>query len=86
VARADEFAAGFQPYQATVPSGAALPGRLMRQASSPDDVAAIIAVAATARRPRARYLPGARNRLNTGLLTTLPPRFGDRIKTKITGA
>ena len=41
-------------------------------------------MAATARRPRARYLPGTRNRLNTGLLTTLPARLGDRIKTKIT--
>jgi len=29
-------------------------------------------------------MPGARNRLNTGLLTTLPARFGDRIKTRIT--
>jgi hypothetical protein len=45
-------------------------------AASPDEVAAVIAVAATARRPRARYLPGTRNRLNTGLLTTLPARLG----------
>ena len=86
VARADDFAAGFEPYRATVPSGAALPDRLMRQASSADDAAAVIAVAATAPRPRARYLPGVRNRLNTGLLTTLPARIGDRIKTRITSA
>ena len=84
VARSDDFAAGFGAYRATVPGGAALPDRLMRQAASPDDVAAVIAVAATAPRPRARYLPGTRNRLNTGLLTTLPARFGDRIKTRIT--
>jgi NAD(P)-dependent dehydrogenase (short-subunit alcohol dehydrogenase family) len=84
MARADGFATGFQPYRATVPGGAALPGRLMRQAASADDVSAVIATAATARRPRARYMPGARNRLNTGLLTTLPARVGDRIKTKIT--
>lgn len=86
VARAGDFAAGFEPYRATVPSGAALPERLMRHASSADDVAVVIAAAATARRPRARYLPGARNRLNTGLLTTLPTRIGDRIKTRITSA
>ena len=84
VTRADDFAAGFGPYRATVPSGAALPDRLMRQAASADDVAAVIAEAATARRPRARYMPGARNRLSTGLLTMLPGRFGDRIKTRIT--
>ena len=86
VTRADDFAAAFGPYRATVPSGAALPDRLMRQASSPDQVAAVIAAAATARRPRARYLPGARNRFNTGLLATLPARLGDRIKTRITSA
>jgi NAD(P)-dependent dehydrogenase (short-subunit alcohol dehydrogenase family) len=84
VSRADDFAAGLAVYRATVPAGAALPDRLMRGAASPDDVAAVIAVAATARRPRARYLPGTRNRLNTGLLTTLPARLGDRIKTRIT--
>jgi NAD(P)-dependent dehydrogenase (short-subunit alcohol dehydrogenase family) len=86
VARADDFATGFRPYLATVPAGAALPDRLMRQASSAEDVAAVIATAATARRPRARYLPGARNRFNTGLLTSLPARFGDRIKTRIASA
>ena len=84
VARADDFAAGFRPYRATVPAGAALPDRLMRQASKAEDIAAVIATAATARRPRARYLPGTRNRLNTGLLTTLPARTADRIKTRIT--
>jgi NAD(P)-dependent dehydrogenase (short-subunit alcohol dehydrogenase family) len=84
VTRAEDFAAGFAAYRATVPAGAALPDRLMRGAASPDDVAAVIAVAATAPRPRARYLPGTRNRLNTGLLTTLPARLGDRIKTRIT--
>jgi NAD(P)-dependent dehydrogenase (short-subunit alcohol dehydrogenase family) len=84
VTRAGDFAAGFGEYRATVPGGAALPDRLMRQAASADDVAAVIALAATARRPRARYLPGTRNRLNTSLLTMLPARLGDRIKTKIT--
>ena len=84
VTRSDDFAAGFGAYRATVPGGAALPDRLMRQAAPPDDVATVIAEAATARRPRARYMPGARNRLSTGLLTMLPGRFGDRIKTRIT--
>jgi hypothetical protein len=70
-------AAGFGAYRATVPGGAALPDRLIRQAASPDDVA-VIAVAATARRPRARYMPGTRNRFNAGLLATLPARFGDQ--------
>ena len=56
----------------------------MRQAASPDDVAAVIAEAATARRPRARYMPGARNRLSAALLAGLPARLGDRIKARIT--
>lgn len=84
-ARAGDFAAGFGPYRATVPAGAALPAGLMRNAASAHEVAAVIARAATDRRPRARYVAGARNRLSAGLLAALPARLGDRIKARIAG-
>jgi NAD(P)-dependent dehydrogenase (short-subunit alcohol dehydrogenase family) len=84
-ALSDEFAAGLRPYRTVVPAGASLPAALMRRAASAEDVAAVIAKAATDRRPRARYVPGARNRLSVTLLTGLPARLGDRVKTRITG-
>jgi hypothetical protein len=47
--------------------------------------AARLAEAALTARPRPRYRPGLRNRLNTRLLTMLPTRASDRIKLWITG-
>jgi NAD(P)-dependent dehydrogenase (short-subunit alcohol dehydrogenase family) len=73
------------PYRASWPAGFGFPERLLRAAVSVDTIAATLAEAALVPRPRARYRPGLRNRLNTRLLTGLPTRASDRIKIWITG-
>jgi NAD(P)-dependent dehydrogenase (short-subunit alcohol dehydrogenase family) len=73
------------PYRAVWPGGFGFPERLLRAAASVDTIAAILAEAALAARPRPRYRLGLRNRLNTRLLTMLPTRASDRIKIWITG-
>jgi NAD(P)-dependent dehydrogenase (short-subunit alcohol dehydrogenase family) len=79
----DEEALG--PYRAVWPAGFGFPKRLLRAAVPVDGIAATLAEAALAPRPRARYRPGMRNRLNTRLLTTLPTGSSDRIKRRIAG-
>jgi hypothetical protein len=72
-------------YRAVWPAGFGFPQRLLRAAASVDGIAATLASAALAPNPRPRYRPGLRNRLNTLLLTTLPTRSSDRVKTWIAG-
>jgi NAD(P)-dependent dehydrogenase (short-subunit alcohol dehydrogenase family) len=74
-----------RPYRVVWPAGFGFPKRLLRAAAGVDGIAATVATAALAPRPRARYRPGLRNRLNTRLLTTLPTWFSDRIKRRIAG-
>ena len=73
-----------QPYRASWPAGFGFPDRL-KAAATVDGIAATLAEAALAPRPRPRYRPGLRNRLTTRLLTTLPARSSDRIKRRIAG-
>jgi NAD(P)-dependent dehydrogenase (short-subunit alcohol dehydrogenase family) len=68
------------PYRALWPGGLGFPERLLRAAASVDGIAATLAEAALAPRPRPRYRPGLRNRLSTRLLTTLSTRAADRVK------
>jgi NAD(P)-dependent dehydrogenase (short-subunit alcohol dehydrogenase family) len=63
--------------------GAGFPQRLLAAPAAVDDVAARIVAISTTSRPRARYLLGARNRLNTTLLTRTPTRLSDAIKTRL---
>jgi NAD(P)-dependent dehydrogenase (short-subunit alcohol dehydrogenase family) len=74
-----------EPYRAVWPEGLGFPERLLRTAAGVDGIAATLAEAVLAPRPRPRYRPGLRNRLNTRLLTTLPTRASDRVKTWIAG-
>jgi NAD(P)-dependent dehydrogenase (short-subunit alcohol dehydrogenase family) len=74
-----------QPYRSTWPAGFGFPDRLLKAAAPVDGIAATLVKAALASSPRPRYRPGLRNRLNTRLLTTLPTRSSDRIKTRIAG-
>jgi hypothetical protein len=74
-----------EPYRAVWPEGLGFPERLLRAAAGVDGIAATLAEAALAPRPHPRYRPGLRNRLNTRLLTTLPTRASDRVKTWIAG-
>jgi NAD(P)-dependent dehydrogenase (short-subunit alcohol dehydrogenase family) len=74
-----------EPYRAVWPEELGFPERLLRAAAGVDGIAATLAEAALAPRPRPRYRPGLRNRLNTRLLTTLPTRASDRVKTWIAG-
>jgi NAD(P)-dependent dehydrogenase (short-subunit alcohol dehydrogenase family) len=74
-----------QPYRAIWPAGFGFPDRLLKAAATVDGIAATLAEAALAPRPRPRYRPGLRNRLTTRLLTTLPTRSSDRIKRRIAG-
>jgi NAD(P)-dependent dehydrogenase (short-subunit alcohol dehydrogenase family) len=74
-----------EPYRATWPAGFGFPQRLLQAAAPVDRVAAEVVKAALAANPRPRYQPGLRNRMNTALLTTLPTRAADRIKTRIAG-
>ncbi len=73
-------------YRGTWPAGFGFPERLLKAAASVDSAGEVVADAALARNPRRRYRPGLRNRMNTRLLTALPARFTDRIKTRIVGA
>jgi hypothetical protein len=73
------------PYRAVWPAGFGFPQRLLRAAASVDGIAATLARAALEPRPRARYCPGMRNRLNTRLLTTLPTGPSDRVKRRTAG-
>jgi NAD(P)-dependent dehydrogenase (short-subunit alcohol dehydrogenase family) len=75
----------FAPYRAVWPGGLGFPERLLRAATSVDGIAATLASAALAPDPRPRYRPGLRNHLNTWLLTTLPTRSSDWVKTWIAG-
>jgi NAD(P)-dependent dehydrogenase (short-subunit alcohol dehydrogenase family) len=72
-------------YRGVWPAGFGFPTRLLQTAAPVEGIAATLATAALARRPRARYRRGLRNRLNTWLLTTLPTRASDRIKRRIAG-
>jgi NAD(P)-dependent dehydrogenase (short-subunit alcohol dehydrogenase family) len=74
-----------QSYRSTWPAGFGFPDRLLKAAAPVDGIAATLVKAALTPSPRARYRPGMRNRVNTRLLTTLPARSSDRIKTRIAG-
>ncbi len=73
------------PYRATWPAGFGFPERLLKAAASATSAGAVLAKAALASNPHDRYRPGLRNRLNTLLLTVLPSRVTDGIKTRIAG-
>jgi NAD(P)-dependent dehydrogenase (short-subunit alcohol dehydrogenase family) len=85
--RAETLAAGYAdellPYSRLIPHGVRWPDSLTRSAATPERVAETIAGAATGTNPKARYVPGARNRLNVRLLTALPTGTADRIKSKL---
>jgi NAD(P)-dependent dehydrogenase (short-subunit alcohol dehydrogenase family) len=72
-------------YRATWSRGFAFPQRLMRQATSSEEVANVVTSAALARNPRARYRPGLRDRLNVSLLTRLPTGVADTVKARLVG-
>ena len=72
-----------EPYRATWPAGFGFPERLLKAAVPAERAGAALARAALASRPRNRYRPGVRSRLNTRLLTALPTRATDRIKARI---
>jgi NADP-dependent 3-hydroxy acid dehydrogenase YdfG len=74
-----------EPYRATWPSGFRFSERLLKQAVSVESVAAEVVRAALASKPRSRYRPGLRNRMNIRLLTALPTRAADRIKERLAG-
>jgi NAD(P)-dependent dehydrogenase (short-subunit alcohol dehydrogenase family) len=74
-----------EPYRALWTAGFGFPERLLKAAAAVDSIAATLAKAALERKPRARYRPGLQNRMNTRLLTTLPTRSADRIKSRISG-
>jgi NAD(P)-dependent dehydrogenase (short-subunit alcohol dehydrogenase family) len=74
-----------QPYRALWTAGFGFPQRLLRAAASVDGIAPTLAKAVLDPNPRARYRPGLRNRMNTRLLTMLPTRSEDRIKSRIAG-
>ena len=74
-----------EPYRVMWTAGFGFPKRLLKAAAPVDSIAATLARAALEPNPRARYRPGLRNRMNTRLLTTLPTRSADRIKTRIAG-
>ena len=71
------------PYDALFPQGVAFPDELARTAMTPQQVGKTVANVATARRPKARYVIGARNRLNVRLLTTMPSAATDRTKRRL---
>ena len=75
------------PYRALWTAGFGFPKRLLDAADSVsvDGIAATLVKAVLDPHPRARYRPGLRNRMNTRLLTMLPTRLADRIKSKIVG-
>lgn len=58
----------------------------VRAAVSPEVVAACIARASLAPRPKARYVTPKRDALTLGMLTTLPTRLTDRIKLRLVHA
>ena len=74
-----------EPYRALFTAGFGFPERLLNAAASLDGIATTVAQAVLDENPRARYRPGLRNRLSTRLLTVLPTRFSDRIKSQIAG-
>jgi len=75
----------FRPYRSGWPAGFGFPERLLKAAAPVDGIATIVVKAALGPNPRARYRPGVRNRMNARLLTTLPTRSADRIKSRIAG-
>jgi NAD(P)-dependent dehydrogenase (short-subunit alcohol dehydrogenase family) len=50
-----------------------------------DKVSAVVEQALTARRPRARYLVGAGNKLQVSLMTSLPTAVRDVVMRRVTG-
>jgi NAD(P)-dependent dehydrogenase (short-subunit alcohol dehydrogenase family) len=80
-----DYDEALEPYRASWTAGFGFPERLLKGAASVDSIAATLAKAALERKPRARYRPGLRNRMNTRLLTTLRTRSTDRIKSRIAG-
>jgi NAD(P)-dependent dehydrogenase (short-subunit alcohol dehydrogenase family) len=80
---AAEYLDDLLPYASIFPHGIAFPDKLARTATIADHVGDTIVKAATVKRPKARYVPGARNRFNVRLLTTLPTSATDRIKTRL---
>jgi NAD(P)-dependent dehydrogenase (short-subunit alcohol dehydrogenase family) len=74
----DEYA-GFNAYVATATRAAYERGPLARLGGTPEDVAAVIARAVTARRPRTRYPVTPSAHLMIGLRRLLPDRAWDRL-------
>jgi NAD(P)-dependent dehydrogenase (short-subunit alcohol dehydrogenase family) len=70
-------------YQQLFSGGPGLSAKVTRASIPAENVAKTIARAATAPRPRARYVPGARNSFNIKLLTNAPTRAVDRIKSRL---
>jgi NADP-dependent 3-hydroxy acid dehydrogenase YdfG len=81
-----DYDQNLNPYRATFGDGFRFPEQLLKKAASVEVVAAGIANATLTRRPRARYVLGLGNRVNTRLLTRLPTRAADRTKVRIAGA
>jgi NAD(P)-dependent dehydrogenase (short-subunit alcohol dehydrogenase family) len=70
-------------YHKLFTAGAGLSAKLSRAAVPAQEVAHTVARAATAPRPRVRYIPGARNSINIKILTNAPTRAVDRIKARL---
>jgi NAD(P)-dependent dehydrogenase (short-subunit alcohol dehydrogenase family) len=70
-------------YQRLFARGTGLSTKVTKAAVPAQEVAKTIARAATAQRPRARYITGTRNSFNVKLLTNAPTRAVDRIKTRL---
>jgi NAD(P)-dependent dehydrogenase (short-subunit alcohol dehydrogenase family) len=70
-------------YHKLFTAGAGLSAKLSRAAVPSQEVAHTVARAATAPRPRVRYIPGARNSINIKILTNAPTRAVDRIKARL---
>jgi NAD(P)-dependent dehydrogenase (short-subunit alcohol dehydrogenase family) len=76
---ADDDYAGFNAHVATATRAAYERGLLARLGGSPEDVAAVIARAVTARQPRTRYAVTPSAHLMIGLRRLLPDRAWDRL-------
>lgn len=73
------------PYRQTMFDLDELAKKNLKNALSPDDVAAVILRAATARRPKERYYAPASTRLQTGFLGLLPSRVLDALLRRVYG-
>ena len=73
------------PYRQTMFDLDELAQKNLKNPLSPEDVAEVILRAATARRPKERYVTPFSARLQTGFLGLLPPRMLDAVLSRVYG-